>query len=739
MPESDLDQTNQKLLEESTYIQGQANPNASSSGVTVACAEANMVAPQNINTFTSHTQSHHQQPHSHVTQGNTEPPFSVAMDSSAFVPTLNHALMPSYAPLPPPSTAIPIALTLEGESKLLTPSLSDDFPHTFLNLTEEDNVLPGLQMGAQHAGMTTYTQPHPNQVTNPGGSNPPPVVSDDNTSFIHGNFTQHQPLQPHQGPQPYQSVQPHQPAHPVQPQQFFQNLAPPKHLFHGPPSVVPSSQMQPESVWCDQQAPTHAPPEEDQVAWYRVPAQVAPSNHSGMSHPYSSQEAGVPAPSQQSSEAQRSPNDVHAQYTNSGLVNDTIPPSYELANLLPSVQPPSVPQAYPPQQVVPQQQNLLAQPQYQHTQYQQPQSIYSPQVGYQTFGISPDIAARDAKIAELMKLLEEKEKTTQSKENETEKIKKQQDEEKKELKELKESLEAERNQLEQAKQQQYEEKERELKNLRQKIQEERAQMFTALEQERQSLEAAKAQYMKDIEEKESSFKQMKEQYEREIAAERQRQNTAIQQLEERRKQEHLFSLSQGLPPGWEKRLDSTTGRFYYVDHNSKTTHWNPPTSWLDYQAELQRQQQEKNHLAQLNQQQEAVNARLRAQQQYGKYIPPHGVTPPSAPGSNGSPIHPVSTKLSPPVLPSPNVPAESIPQSSTTASVKPLPSIDRSTKPSSMQPPTPPATGKDMMPVVPDRSTKPVATKKAVMTPAMMNQKTDNLQPVYGSGVSHMF
>ena len=720
-------------MEESTSVQGQANPNASSSGVTVAYAESNMVEPQNISTFTSHTQPHHQQPYSHVAQGSTEPPFSVAMDGSAFVPTLNHALMPSYAPLPPPSTAIPIALTLEGESKLLTPSLSDDLPHTFLNHTEEDGILPVLQMGAQHVDMTTYTQPHPNQVANPGGRNPPPVVPDTSTfhtSSIHGNFTQHQPLHPHQGPQPHQSVQPHQPADPVQLQQFLQNLAPPEHQFHGPPSVVPSSQTQPEPVWCDQQAPTHVPPGEDQVAWYRVPAQVAPSSQSSMSHPYSSQQPSVPAPSQQSSEAQQSPNDVQAQYINSGLVNDPIPPSYELANLLPSVQPPSVSQAYPPQQVVPQQQTLLAQ-----QQYQQPQSIYSPQVGYQTFGVSPDIAARDAKIAELMKLLEEKEKTTQSKENETEEIKKQRDEEKKELKELKESLEAERNQLEQAKQQQHEEKERELKNLRQKIQEERAHMLTALEQERQNLEAAKAQYMKDIEERESNFKQMKEQYEREIAAERQRQNTAMQQLEERRKQEHLFSLSQGLPPGWEKRLDSTTGRFYYVDHNSKTTHWNPPTSWLDYQAELQRQQQEKNRLAQLNQQQEALNARLRAQQQYGKSIPPHGVTPPSAPGSNRSPTHPVSTKISSPVVPSPNVPTESIPQSNTTASVKPLPSVDRSTKPSSMQLPTP---DKGRMPVVPDRSTKPVATKKAVMTPALMKQKTDNLQPVYGSGVSHM-
>ena len=44
-----------------------------------------------------------------------------------------------------------------------------------------------------------------------------------------------------------------------------------------------------------------------------------------------------------------------------------------------------------------------------------------------------------------------------------------------------------------------------------------------------------------------------------------------------------MQLSGGnLPPGWEKRLDQRTGRFYYIDHKSKTTHWNPPTNWLMY-------------------------------------------------------------------------------------------------------------------------------------------------------------
>ena len=32
-----------------------------------------------------------------------------------------------------------------------------------------------------------------------------------------------------------------------------------------------------------------------------------------------------------------------------------------------------------------------------------------------------------------------------------------------------------------------------------------------------------------------------------------------------------------LPPGWEERVDSR-GRVYYVDHNTRTTTWTPPTA-----------------------------------------------------------------------------------------------------------------------------------------------------------------
>ena len=41
-----------------------------------------------------------------------------------------------------------------------------------------------------------------------------------------------------------------------------------------------------------------------------------------------------------------------------------------------------------------------------------------------------------------------------------------------------------------------------------------------------------------------------------------------------------MQLNHGLPPGWRKLFDSSTGRFYYQDDKTKTTHWNPPTSWI---------------------------------------------------------------------------------------------------------------------------------------------------------------
>ena len=35
-------------------------------------------------------------------------------------------------------------------------------------------------------------------------------------------------------------------------------------------------------------------------------------------------------------------------------------------------------------------------------------------------------------------------------------------------------------------------------------------------------------------------------------------------------------VTSGLPVGWEKKLDHSTGRYYFIDHNTKKTHWTPP-------------------------------------------------------------------------------------------------------------------------------------------------------------------
>eukprot|EP00960_Hanusia_phi_P068447 766850-Hanusia_phi.AAC.2 len=40
---------------------------------------------------------------------------------------------------------------------------------------------------------------------------------------------------------------------------------------------------------------------------------------------------------------------------------------------------------------------------------------------------------------------------------------------------------------------------------------------------------------------------------------------------------NLNEILQALPPGWEIRKDPASGRIFYVDHNTKTTHWKPPT------------------------------------------------------------------------------------------------------------------------------------------------------------------
>ena len=740
IPDSDAQATDQQLSEVSAFSQPQSIPSSSSglSSVVPPVAHSTPVGPRDVNTFTAEIQPQNHYPAHHPHSGGREPLLpSVPVDGSAYVPSVAAypppPMMPSYAPLPPPSSALPVALTLEGESELLTPSLNDDLPPSILSYEEDsvvDSSVPVSHVGGGGGGQITYVQPHPlNQLPGPamsGVSNPPVPQSVFNVApAIPVNY--HQP--PAEVPQ-FRDQTEHQPT-----------VVPQAHSF--------ISQPQPQTVWHTDQQP-RAPDQQAQ------PAQPAWFPHHHPSQPGPSQ-PHVPVQMQRPSETPPSSNEILVhQRVAPGPISG--PPSYEQAKQLPSQVPvgPPIPPPVPlhpeqgppahqmyPHQVMSHQHNQfgqVSQPQYQQPQYQpqyqQPQTVHQPQSENPGESINPEIAERDAKIERLMQLLKEKERETQTRADEEERMKKQQADEKKELTEIKKSLETERNQLEQAKQQQMEAAERERQVLLHKLEEERAQMTLALEQEKRKLQATQVQYMQDLQQREIEFKQMREQYEREIA-ERQRQNAVNQQLEELRKKENLFSLKQGLPQGWEKRLDSTTGRFYYVDHNTKTTHWNPPTSWLDYQAEMQRQQQEKNRLAQLSQQQEALNARLRAQQQYGKGVVPRNLPPavahPSVSTSGGTAQPPVVQPVTPkaPTEPSLKTPVEP-PSSDLGPSAKPLPSFDRSTKP----PQQSQSTGGSGMPVVPDRSTKPVAIKKPIMTPAILKQKSINLQPVYGSGVS---
>lgn len=40
----------------------------------------------------------------------------------------------------------------------------------------------------------------------------------------------------------------------------------------------------------------------------------------------------------------------------------------------------------------------------------------------------------------------------------------------------------------------------------------------------------------------------------------------------------VVSSQPDLPPGWERRYEPNLGRYYYVDHNTRTTSWFPPNT-----------------------------------------------------------------------------------------------------------------------------------------------------------------
>lgn len=54
----------------------------------------------------------------------------------------------------------------------------------------------------------------------------------------------------------------------------------------------------------------------------------------------------------------------------------------------------------------------------------------------------------------------------------------------------------------------------------------------------------------------------------------------------------IIRTSEGLPPGWEKGLDPSTGKVFYIDHNTKSTMWDLPQHVKDYIDSMQSQHQQ---------------------------------------------------------------------------------------------------------------------------------------------------
>ena len=263
-----------------------------------------------------------------------------------------------------------------------------------------------------------------------------------------------------------------------------------------------------------------------------------------------------------------------------------------------------------------------------------------------------------------------------------------------------------------------------------KWEEERLRESQKIERQKLELEQEQAAIAKSKEDLERMRLQMEEEKKTSLKeSEQLRQLLRIQQSAQR--DQRAFMVNQGLPGGWEKRLDHTTGRFYYIDHNTKTTHWNPPANWLDYQAQLQRRAVSEGPGGQILPQTPHVH---RGPPQVSPQVPPPQQMNTAA-GRVGyhDNVHAKGASI-PHQVPAPALPQQQPIRSSTTpAPLEPshprmgqtvakavAPSVDRSNKPQA--PPTTQASTPSV-----DRSTKPT------MSPAVFKKKVAALQPMYGS------
>lgn len=177
-------------------------------------------------------------------------------------------------------------------------------------------------------------------------------------------------------------------------------------------------------------------------------------------------------------------------------------------------------------------------------------------------------------------------------------------------------------------------------------------------------------------------------------------------------------------------MDRTTGRFYYIDHNTHSTHWNPPTSLLQYQQ----------HFAGQSNPLEVSKLPAGPGQPIPQYLSGH----------HGSSAH-VQQPLPqvPPSRPSPpsNSNQEPSSQSSNGRPTPPITSTSNvSSQPTSGQPTSGQPTSGQSSPSVPSEKPHPVVTPhidrankpKAVqpMPVEVYRQKILNLQPVKGGRVN---
>ena len=272
-----------------------------------------------------------------------------------------------------------------------------------------------------------------------------------------------------------------------------------------------------------------------------------------------------------------------------------------------------------------------------------------------------------------------------------------------------------------------EQKEKEISDIVQKLNAEREalarqkeQQQTELIRQQESIEQQKIAAMNEIlRERDSISKQQKELSERQQNMQEQMSKWLQVRGESNNRQLHVET---GLPAGWEKKFDSTTGRFYYQDHNTKTTHWNPPSNWLSYNNNSQLKQGVNNSSLQPPPQQPVSTSNSVPQPSSrpaeGSIMPPPASTPNTVPSQQP----PSGVAMRKPTLPA-QVPASGH-SPSTGPPAKPIPDSNKAA-------------------VVPDRSTKPQqrapSHSKAPIkqiSPQMWKQKMENLQPVHGGSMA---